>query len=60
MKILVEVYTDLAFKNNAEDLIDEIMYGGIDMLNHSPDIKEGISWNIVDKTNREWDPDANI
>ena len=60
MKILVEVSTGLAFKNKAEDMIDEIMYGGIDMMNHSSDVKDGISWEFISRTEPEWDADANI
>jgi len=60
VKILVEVNTDLVFKKDAEEIINEIMYGGIDMMNHSSDVKDGISWEFISRTEPEWDADANI
>ena len=60
MKITLEIDTDLAFENDAEEIVNEILLGGIDMLNHSPDIKECISWRILKQGPKEWDEDGNI
>ena len=61
MKMLVEIDTGLAYHTDACDLIDEILRSGIDMVNHSPDIKEGISWEIIrEEQAKEWDDDANV
>lgn len=49
MKITVEIDTGLALKQEAIDLVLEILYGGVDMLNESSNVKEGIMFRILEE-----------
>jgi len=60
MKLTIEVEADLVFKKDFIEILDEIFNGGIDMLCHSDDIKDNISWEVMGQEDTGWDANENL